>query len=210
MLCWTTGISDRYTFRLAWHLPPPRQIRFPSSRKATRGAGSPCQGSALRSDERLTPPPLTAARATRRELATKGICFFFQARTALEKRKKGENQMTEKHHATWGELLRDAVETPGRMLSAYTAFHNYSFGNALLALEQCLRRKLEPGPLNTYRGWLQRKRQVRRGERGITLCMPLPYKAKKNSDAAEEESVPSSRPTRRRRRSRIASTATTA
>ncbi len=97
--------------------------------------------------------------------------------------------MTEKHHATWGELLRDAVETPGRMLSAYTAFHNYSFGNALLALEQCLRRKLEPGPLNTYRGWLERERQVRRGERGITLCIPLPYKAKRNGDAAEEESA---------------------
>ncbi len=97
--------------------------------------------------------------------------------------------MTEKQRATWGELLRDAVETPGRMLNAYTAFHNYSFGNALLALEQCLRRRLEPGPLNTYRGWLERKRQVRRGERGITLCMPMPYKAKRDGERAEEESA---------------------
>ncbi len=48
--------------------------------------------------------------------------------------------MTERQHATWGELLRDAVEKPGRLLEAYTAFHNYSFGNALLALEQCIRR----------------------------------------------------------------------
>lgn len=87
----------------------------------------------------------------------------------------------ERQHASWAELLRDAVEQPGRMLEAYTAFHNYSFGNALLALEQCLRRNLQPGPLNTYRGWLERKRQVRRGEKGITLCMPMPFKKAANS-----------------------------
>src|SRR3974390_2233541 len=74
--------------------------------------------------------------------------------------------MPEKQHASWGELLREAVEKPGRMLEAYTAFHNYSFGNALLALEQCTRRNLQPGPLNTYNGWLERKRQVRKGEKG--------------------------------------------
>jgi hypothetical protein len=39
----------------------------------------------------------------------------------------------------------------------------------LLALEQCIRRNLQPGPLNTYQGWLERKRQVRKGEKGITL-----------------------------------------
>ena len=86
--------------------------------------------------------------------------------------------MPERQHATWGELLRDAVEKPGRMLEAYTAFHNYSFGNALLALEQCVRRNLQPGPLNTYRGWLEKKRQVHKGEKGITLCMPMPFNLK--------------------------------
>ncbi len=35
--------------------------------------------------------------------------------------------MPDRQHATWGELLREAVEKPGRMLEAYTAFHNYSF-----------------------------------------------------------------------------------
>jgi len=94
--------------------------------------------------------------------------------------------MTERQQATWGGLLRDAVEKPGRMLAAYTAFHNYSFGNALLALEQCVRRNLQPGPLNTYRGWLERKRQVRIGETGITLCMPMPFKRTAHTDNAEE------------------------
>src|ERR1700722_4273324 len=95
--------------------------------------------------------------------------------------------MPEKQHATWGELLREAVEKPGLMLEAYTAFHNYSFGNALLALEQCTRRNLEPGPLNTYRGWLEKKRQVRKGERAITLCMPMPLKKTANQNDAERD-----------------------
>ena len=98
--------------------------------------------------------------------------------------------MTERQHATWGELLQEAVEKPGRMLEAYTAFHNYSFGNALLALEQCIRRNLQPGPLNTYQGWLERKRQVRKGEKGITLCMPTPFKRTAETDGVQERKQP--------------------
>ncbi len=90
-------------------------------------------------------------------------------------------------HATWGELLHSAVHTPGKLLAAYTAFHNYSFGNALLALTQCRHRNLEPGPLNTYNGWLQLKRQVRKGEKGITLCMPMQYRKRVRKDDAESE-----------------------
>ena len=90
-------------------------------------------------------------------------------------------------HATWGELLHSAVHTPGKLLAAYTAFHNYSFGNALLALTQCHRRNLEPGPLNTYRGWLELNRQVRKGEKGITLCMPMQYKKRVPKNEAEGE-----------------------
>jgi antirestriction protein ArdC len=95
--------------------------------------------------------------------------------------------MPQTQHATWGELLRDAVEKPGRMLEAYTAFHSYSFGNALLAFGQCVRRNLQPGPLNTYRGWLERKRQVLKGERGITLCMPMPFKKAAQAEGAQDE-----------------------
>jgi antirestriction protein ArdC len=97
--------------------------------------------------------------------------------------------MEKQQHATWGELLRDAVEKPGLMLEAYTAFHNYSFGNALLALEQCTRRNLQPGPLNTYRGWLERKRQVRKGEKAITLCMPMSFKRPAQPDDVQNETA---------------------
>src|SRR6267378_757440 len=97
--------------------------------------------------------------------------------------------MPDRQHASWGELLRDAVEKPGRLLEAYTAFHNYSFGNALLALEQCIRRNLQPGPLNTYRGWVEKKRRVRKGEKGITLCMPMPFKRTRQTDGIQDETT---------------------
>ena len=45
---------------------------------------------------------------------------------------------------TWSDLLRDAVSTPGKLLEAYTAFHNYSIGNSLLALFQCYDRESLP------------------------------------------------------------------
>jgi hypothetical protein len=106
----------------------------------------------------------------------------------LKKGRKKE-QMPERQHATWGELLREAVEKPGRMLEAYTAFHNYWLGNALLALEQCTRRNLQPGPLNTYNGWLERKRQVRKGEKGITLCMPMACKRNAQTEAVPNETA---------------------
>jgi len=97
--------------------------------------------------------------------------------------------MTNKHnHETWAELLHSAVHTPGKLLAAYTAFHNYSFGNALLALEQCISRKIEPGPLNSYKGWITLKRQVRKGEKGLCLCMPVTYKKRTACKAASDPS----------------------
>ena len=57
------------------------------------------------------------------------------------------------HETTWSDLLQDAVSTPGKLLDAYNAFHNFSIGNAILAMFQCSARNIKPGPLNTYKGW---------------------------------------------------------
>lgn len=88
---------------------------------------------------------------------------------------------------TWSDLLRDGVSTPGKLLEAYTAFHNFSVGNSLLALFQCYKREIAPGPLNTYKGWQQLGRQVRKGEKAITLCMPLAYKKRVRQENQDEE-----------------------
>lgn len=85
-------------------------------------------------------------------------------------------------NSTWSSLLEQAITQPGILSKAYSFFHNYSLGNQLLALVQCQQRGIEPGPIATYPHWLERKRQVRRGEKALILCMPMTRKSKDNPD----------------------------
>jgi antirestriction protein ArdC len=76
----------------------------------------------------------------------------------------------------WAALLVEAVNKPGLILEAYSDFHNYSLGNQLLALVQCYLRGIQPGPINTFPKWQELGRYVKRGERALTLCMPITRK----------------------------------
>src|SRR5260370_1323014 len=78
----------------------------------------------------------------------------------------------------WSALLVEAVNKPGLIMEAYSAFHNYSIGNQILALVQCQLRGLEPGPINTFPGWQALGRTVKRGERALILCMPITRKVR--------------------------------
>ena len=75
--------------------------------------------------------------------------------------------------STQADLLQTAVSEPGVLSQAYRQFHTYSIGNQLLAWGQCLEREITPGPINTFPGWKSLGRWVRRGEKAITLCMPI-------------------------------------
>lgn len=92
---------------------------------------------------------------------------------------------TTTNQPSWAELLREAVTKPGRLLEAYSYFHHYSVGNQILALSQCYERGIEPGPISTYPGWLQLKRQVRKGERAIVLCMPITIKGQREEETRD-------------------------
>lgn len=76
----------------------------------------------------------------------------------------------------WSALLVEAVNKPGLIMEAYSAFHQYSIGNQLLALVQCHLRGIQPGPINTFPKWQALGRYVKRGERALTLCMPITRK----------------------------------
>ena len=78
--------------------------------------------------------------------------------------------------ADWSALLIDAVQQPGVISSAYSRVWNFSVGNQLLAWIQCIRRGLELGPIHTYQGWKRLGRCVKKGEKAITLCMPVNIK----------------------------------
>src|SRR5438128_7615666 len=88
----------------------------------------------------------------------------------------------------WSALLVEAVNKPGLIMEAYSAFHNYSLGNQILALVQCQLRGLQPGPINTFPKWQERGRCVKRGERALILCMPITHKRKDDDDASAEQS----------------------
>jgi hypothetical protein len=86
--------------------------------------------------------------------------------------------------ATFADLLAHAVTEPGRISRAYSAFHGYSIGNRLLALGQCDARGLQPGPIASFMGWKDKGRWVRKGEKALTLCVPVT--CKRQGDADEE------------------------
>jgi len=87
----------------------------------------------------------------------------------------------------WSIFLVEAVNKPGMIMEAYSAFHNYSIGNQILALVQCHGRGLEPGPINTFPGWQALGRNVKRGERALTLCMPVTRKVR-DEELSDSES----------------------
>jgi hypothetical protein len=83
-------------------------------------------------------------------------------------------------------LLARAVTEPGTISAAYSSFHGYSLGNRILAMVQCLDRGITPGPLATFPGWKARGRYVRKGEKALTLCMPVTVRCKQGDDAPPE------------------------
>jgi hypothetical protein len=92
----------------------------------------------------------------------------------------------------WADLLHKAVTEPGVVSTAFSRFHQYSLGNQLLAFIQCERRGIAPGPIATYPRWKELSRYVKKGEKAITLCMPVTGKRtaeKHNDETGQDEQV---------------------
>jgi antirestriction protein ArdC len=94
----------------------------------------------------------------------------------------------------WSDLLHRAVTEPGVISQAFQRFHNYSIGNQILAYCQCAARGIDPGPIATFPRWKELGRYVRKGEKAITLCMPLTVKATKPSEANPTTVEPDAEP----------------
>jgi hypothetical protein len=91
----------------------------------------------------------------------------------------GTERKDRKPMVSWAVLLDEAVKKPGFIHEAYSRFHSYSIGNQLLALFQCFERGIQPGPLATFPRWKELGRHVKKGEKALTLCMPLTCKRAK-------------------------------
>ena len=93
---------------------------------------------------------------------------------------------------TFAGLLRSAVAEPGTLSSAYEQFHSYSLGNQLLAMFQCHGRGLKPGPMATFPRWKELGRHVSKGEKALTLCMPITLKRRQDTNDADTDGADSS------------------
>ena len=94
--------------------------------------------------------------------------------------------MTKTNEIQWTELLREAVTKPGTILAAYSNFHNFSLGNCILAYLQCEERGLPFGSIATYKRWQELDRQVKKGEKALTLCMPSPKRPRRPLKRAKQ------------------------
>ena len=72
------------------------------------------------------------------------------------------------------QLLRDAVEIPGKISDAFHLFHNFSIGNSLFLMEQMEIRGIAVGPVGTYPFWEAHGRHVISGP-GSALWVVVPY-----------------------------------
>lgn len=80
------------------------------------------------------------------------------------------------------DLNNGKSEAYRRFLAAMARFHDYSFGNVMLIVSQ------RPGATHVagYRAWQKFGRQVRKGEKGITIMAPMLFKPK-DADAKDED-----------------------
>lgn len=86
-------------------------------------------------------------------------------------------ELPNKHIKRWNELLVEAVNVPGTVSKAYNLFRDYSVGNQMLAMFQCMSRNISPGGgIGTYNKWKTLERTVKKGEKAIWLCRPVTYK----------------------------------
>ena len=86
--------------------------------------------------------------------------------------------MSDQIKISFKEYLSEIYDKPSKLHQAYRLFRNYSPRNRILAESQLL--LLEP--INTYKGWQELGRQVKKGSRGISLFLPVVSKKKKDNE----------------------------
>lgn len=68
-------------------------------------------------------------------------------------------------------------------LKAYAKFHHYSIGNTIMILTQ----KPDAGKVASYTTWKNLGRHIKKGEKGIKIIVPAPYKFEKQMSPEDSE-----------------------
>jgi hypothetical protein len=83
-------------------------------------------------------------------------------------------------------ILQEALTRPGVVNEAYRAFHNYSIGNQILAAMQLAAKGLPLSPIASFNAWKEKGRFVQKGQKAISLFMPVSVKRRDKKGAAAE------------------------
>jgi hypothetical protein len=90
----------------------------------------------------------------------------------------------------FAELLKQCISEPGIISAAYSAFHQYSFGNMIAAAWQLAYRGQKLGPIASFNGWKDKGRSVKKGAKAISLCLPVAWKInEEQKDGSTKEVV---------------------
>ena len=84
-------------------------------------------------------------------------------------------------------LLKRALTEPGIISAAYRRFHRFSIGNQILAAIQLDQKGLPLSPIASFGRWKALGRSVRKGEKALSLWMPITVK--RRDEPVSEESA---------------------
>ena len=93
----------------------------------------------------------------------------------------------EKGEVEFLSILQEALTQPGIVNAAYRAFWNYSIGNQILAAMQLTARGLALSPIASFNAWKDKGRSVKKGQKAISLFMPVSVRRKEKNEASSVE-----------------------
>ena len=105
------------------------------------------------------------------------------------KAKPAESKSAESKSPDWGNLLKQALTEPGTISKCYSRFHGYSFSNQMLAAFQLAAKNMPMEPIATYKKWTELGRQVKKGEKALSLYVPVTVKNKAEKGGSPAKDV---------------------
>ena len=95
------------------------------------------------------------------------------------------SKTTSSNKIDYKKIIEEAFNKEGRLASCFSMFHNYSTLNCFIALSQVD----NPEPMNCFTGWQKMGRRIKKGEKAISLLMPVKRKTKSTGAEADKETI---------------------
>lgn len=102
-------------------------------------------------------------------------------------KKATETRTSEVQRPEWMNLFESILSEPGRLGEFYSAFHSYSLGNQVIAMEQMRMRGIPISPIASFKGWKEKGRSVAKGQKAIALWMPVVAKGSPKNKACSDD-----------------------